>query len=1453
MGVAPDIVALVCGQITDSIEALSIALQTCVSLEPDDPALLETAENYTNHMQDNWETAEMVGLTNVLEVYTFITANWTEFLFQDTNQKRSTQTYFEQWPQKVLECLQEPIRGAPALIQFLQDSGWPQPLEEADAHQLLSSLIDDLSDHSTVSETTPIQESVALVDPDVLELICNQIIDSQEALSISLQACVSLESDDPRLLETAESYTNNIQDNWDTAEMVGFNSVLEVYTFITANWTAFLFQDKKQKSTTQTYFEQWPQKVLEYLQEPTAGSAALVLFLQDLGWPQPLEDTEAHQLLSSLTMNLSEEHSAAEKTTVSENAPIKESVVLVAPDILELLCNQLTDSIEALSDTLQACTLLAPDDPALLESAESYTNHIQDNWETAEMIGFNSILEVYTFITANWTEFLFQDTAQKQNTQTYFEEWPKKVLQYFQEPTEGASALVRFLRDPAWPHPLAKNDANQLLKVLVKPIKNAEEHVPETAKLVTSEHHLQELEAVSIEAPIFLGPVDYVDMLKGELDSAKEELVAKLEQFISISDTDSAHIEEASKEYTEHIRRLYEVVEMLGLEGLQNVCTFVTDNVSALSATNSQNRLKAQKVFTTWPNFVLDYLEAPNENVMTLVNHFRNPNWISPLSDKDATVLLNKLVVGSTVEIEADASRQITANVEDVLLTIPEDIDAELWDAYLQESPEHATQFSALIQQIIQDPDTGKIHEAQRIAHSLKGSSNTVGVKAIANIAHPLEDTLEYLVENKMTPPKAMTDMMVEAADCLESMLDALMEGHAETPDDALSIFQSVLDWANRIDKGDMSAPPSPPPKETSVKKVAPKVADTPKKDVANKNVKKAISSTPEKVLKVPAKTIDEMMRLVGELSISVGQIQDRLKHLMLNTRALVDHNLVIQQKTFDLEEVVDIRGDFRGIENRTKDIASDQTFDPLEMEEYSELHSVAHSFVESIADNREMTMSIHESLNELDTMFIRQERLNKDFQMSITRTRMVPVSNIESMLQRTVRQVCKKLKKQAELVITGSDILIDSEILDNLKDPLGHILRNAIDHGLEKSEERILVEKPENGTVTLNFYREGNNIVVKCQDDGQGLNYTNIRFKAQEVGLITEHQVVTEQELSGFILMSGFSTTEKVTQVSGRGVGMDVVHSNIKKMKGTLDVSSETGKGTLFMIRLPMTLVTVHVLLLRIGKNKFGIPSNYIEQVLAPGLGEFHKVGNEVTLKMDKNFYPLRYLANLLHIPGDILEIDDQENRPTILAHTETGVSAVVVDELLETHDLVMKNMGKYVKKIKGVAGASILGDGSLVPILDLPELLQSPMQAVFSSFQNRQDSEEVDTENAVPRIMIVDDSLAVRKALSLLIEEAGYDTILAKDGLDAIEVMSEQKPNLMLVDMEMPRMNGLELTTHVRANPETKNLPIYMITSRNRKKYRDEAKKAGVDAYLTKPYQDSELLDLIDTALAK
>ncbi|OQY54191.1 MAG: hypothetical protein B6247_12620 [Candidatus Parabeggiatoa sp. nov. 2] len=735
----------------------------------------------------------------------------------------------------------------------------------------------------------------------------------------------------------------------------------------------------------------------------------------------------------------------------------------------------------------------------------------------------------------------------------------------------------------------------------------------------------------------------------------------------------------------------------------------------------------------------------------------------------------------------------------------------------------------------------------------MKGSSNIIGIKGIANIAHHLEDTLEYLAKHQVVPPKELTDTIVEAADCLEIMVDALL-GQDDPPQQAQQVLQSVLDWANRIDKGQLDAPPAP---SRPVPEAAPAATsdDTQAKAESQaKSDRSVAAGTPEQLLKVPTKTIDELMRLVGELSISVGQIQERLKHVIQSTRTLTAQDLVLHKKTFELENLVDVRG-ITGVQKDHQNAATEsEDFDPLEFEEYNELHSVAHSFIESIADNRELAMSIREDLAELETMFIHQERLNKEFQANIMTTRMVPVNTIISKLQRNVRQTCRMTGKKAELEVTGTDILIDSEVLTNLADPLQHILRNAIDHGIESADERAILGKPEVGQIKLSFYSEGNNIVVKCEDNGQGLNYTNIRFTAIQRGLMTENQDLTEKELARLILMSGFSTKSGVTQVSGRGVGMDVVHTNIRQMKGTLDLISETGKGTTILIKLPMTLVTVHVLLVRVSERQFGIPTNHLEQALAPGVGEFHRIGDFMTLKMGKNFYALRYLADLLNMSGDKVGIEEPETRPIVLVHEETGIMAVIVDELLDTHDLVMKSMGKYVKKIHGVAGASILGDGSLVPLLDLPELLRSPMQAAMSSYmaEHQQEGSGIANTAAVPHIMIVDDSLSVRKSLSLLVEDAGFETLLAKDGIEAIEIMNQTRPNVMLVDMEMPRMNGLELTVHVRANTATENLPIFMITSRTTEKHRVQAKEAGVNAYLTKPYQDTELLALIDKALA-
>jgi chemosensory pili system protein ChpA (sensor histidine kinase/response regulator) len=1334
--------------------------------------------------------------------------------------------------------------------------------------------------YDKLEEELPISVEVLLIPHS--DLLIGQIKEIVEENTPFLNEMIAAEDGSEALLMATMTYTENVQSLWDAAEMLGLEALQEVCTFINDNVMELGSQPKSSRETTRDVLSSFPALMIAYLLTPEESYKALASHMLCTEWPVPLDSEAASQLEQRLIENArtvsTSFESGAEIVTpeetdfdgqteltnegaMTEVAPIEEptnEALLVAPEILELVCLQISDSSEGLSAALEVCVTMENDNPAFLEAIEDYTNRVQEIWDAAEMAELNGLQEVCTFINDNLLAFSVQDQTTREAQQKYFLEWPNKVLEYLQSPTSGASHIVNFLQESGWSTPLEEEAADKLLTLLKSPSARSDEEVSDTS---SSLPNAQEVETTSSSVPdlppldvdvvneISLGSAEIVEILSSELENAEEDFAEEINKFITL-DTKSAALAEATENYTEHVHRLYAASEMLGLEGIQTVCLFVIDNVKALSTESSETRQKTHHVLEQWPNLVLAYLKSPGKNsVFPLVTHFRQPAWIQPLIDDTAKALLTQLTAGSTAEEsieEAEAyARQTTATPEDVFLTIPEDINNDLLDAYLQEVPQNAADFSTCIQNIIQSPEISEIEHAQRIAHTLKGSSNIIGIKGIASIAHHLEDTLEYLAKHQVAPPKELTDTMVEAADCLETMVDTLL-GQDEAPPQAQQVLQSVLDWANRIDKGQLDAPPTPT--TTDVKPVdAPQQSEpVSKKPAADSSV-----AAPEQFLKVSTKTIDELMRLVGELSISVGQIQEKLKHVTHNMRTLNERDLSLQQKTFELENLVDVRG-ITGVENRYKQTAKADEFDPLEFEEYNELHSVAHSFIEFLADNRELAMSIREDLSGLETMFIHQERLNKEFQASIMTTRMVPVNTILSKLQRNIRQTCRATGKKVDLDVSGTDILIDSDVLSNLGDPLQHILRNSVDHGIEAPEERVILEKSENGHIQLKFYREGNNIVVSCQDDGQGLNYTNIRFTAIQRGLITENQEMTEQDLARLILMSGFSTKSGVTQVSGRGVGMDVVHTNIRQMKGTLDLMSETGKGTTILIKLPMTLVTVHVLLVRLGDRTFGIQTNHLEQALASGRGDFHKISEEITLKMGKNFYAVKSLAKLLSMP-DEKEIDLDENRPIILVHEETGISAVLVDELLDTHDLVMKTMGKYVTNIRGVAGVSILGDGSLVPLLDLPELLRTSTQvAMPSAIASSQFQEEGAAAAQIPYIMIVDDSLSVRKSLSLLVEDAGFETLLAKDGLEAIEVINQTRPNVMLVDMEMPRMNGLELTAHVRANEATQNMPIFMITSRTTEKHREQAKSAGVNAYLTKPYQDDELLGLIDKALA-
>ncbi len=1510
----PDIIEALCTQLLDLQSLLAEGLLLLIQAPSGSAELLNAVEIYTEHVQSFWEAAELAYLEGVQQVCTLVNSNVMALGSCEETTRIGVQNLLGEWTQLTLVYLQQPtLQSAESLLNYLKDRAWAVPLTEEEAVNLYQNLTRPSVEIPSVepervevlTKTVPVEKvasvpvpvsplpaqmvpdslktesdslslpKLTLATPDVIELVTQQLLDLEAVLqSILNDFCQSpLQSEE--LLNALGNYTEQVQTIWEIAELSNLKGLQTVCDFINQNVMALGEFPPTDRLSRQPLLATWLSLVLAYVQDPINEADNLLAYVQETQWPSAFNDDQVAEFYQQLIgQSLVEE---APKPSVAEacsqfTPPTGE---VASPANLQQVHSHIINIAESLSSSLEVCISMDSQNPALLEAIESYTNQVQTIWEVSETAGLAGLQEVCTFVNENLMALAMQESEAKLAAQPYFEQWPAVILAYLESPLSNAQAVVELLQVPEWPVPLAEEKVAELLNLLTQSSTSDQQvaayqaQVAETGEVVEFEEDSEsapELVGLNVEetGEISLGNAEVLGILTEELHSSEEDLTKELERFTSLPSADPKFVESAEN-YADQVQRLNLASEMLGLAGLQGVCSFIVENVKLWRQQELPVRAKAKKLLETWPSLVLSYLESPMTSVIPMLNYLREPQWAKPLGDEAAHELLGLLTQGSTVDEEAQQAemynRPTQANPEDVLLRIPPDVNKELLEAYLQEVPQHAADFSVCIQNIIVSAETAEVERAQRIAHTLKGSSNIIGIKGIASIAHHLEDTLEYLAQHKVVPPKALTETMVEAADCIEMMVDALM-GQDEAPPQAQQVLQSVLDWANRIDKGNLQAGPATTAARSAAPAVAPpKVvkseataagAAKPSEKVAQGT--EVVAGSPEQVLRVPTKTVDNLMRLVGELSISLGQIQEKLKHVLHGTRHLTEQELILQQKTFALENLVDVRG-VTGVENRhRKTTVQEEDFDPLEFEEYNELHSVAHSFIESIADNRELAMNIREDLAELETMFIHQQRLSKEFESSIMTTRMVPVNTIVSKLQRNVRQTCRTTGKKAELEMSGIDLLIDSDVLNNLADPLQHILRNAIDHGLELPDERTMLGKVEEGKISLSFYREGNNMVVSCRDDGQGLNYTNIRYTAIQKGIIKENQELSEAELGRLILMSGFSTKSGVTQVSGRGVGMDVVHTNIRQMKGTLDLQSETGKGTTILIKLPMTLVTLHVLLVRVGKRAFGIPTNHLEQALAPGIGEFQMVGETISLKIGKGIYAIKTLGGLLHVPDYATEVSEEDIRPIILVREETGTTAVMVDELIDTHDLVMKSMGKFVKNVHGVSGAAILGNGSLVPLLDLPELLRSPMQAKMSAYLASEPVASVGqaAAAAIPNILVVDDSLSVRKSLSLLLEDAGFEISLAKDGLEAIEVINQKRPNVMLVDMEMPRMNGLELTAHVRANQSTQNLPIFMITSRTTEKHREQAKSAGVNAYLTKPYQDTELLGLIDRALS-
>jgi len=598
--------------------------------------------------------------------------------------------------------------------------------------------------------------------------------------------------------------------------------------------------------------------------------------------------------------------------------------------------------------------------------------------------------------------------------------------------------------------------------------------------------------------------------------------------------------------------------------------------------------------------------------------------------------------------------------------------------------------------------------------------------------------------------------------------------------------------------------------------------------------------------IRVNADLLDKLVNNAGEVSIYRSRLEQQNATSAFNLVELGQTVERLHNQLRQLEIETEAQILFRYEREDFDDLSYDKDFDPLEMDRFSTIQELSRGLSETVNDLVSIKTSLEDLARETDTLLLQQSRIAQDLQEGLLHTRMVPISQQANRLQRVVRQTARTLGKKANLIVDARIDEMDRSILDNILGPLEHLLRNAVGHGLENPQDRQAVNKPLEGVITLTFSREGNELLITVADDGKGLNLDSIRKRATERGLMQADSKLSDENIMQFILEPGFSTATEVTQISGRGVGMDVVTSQVKQLGGVLEIASEQGKGTSFYIRLPTSLAISDAMLVRVGEETYAIPHTSIQGVTRVAAEELEKARNQenALLNYAGNDYKLRYMGDFIAVPRGG-GLDQRRWLPVLLVRSGDNRMALQVDQLVGNRQIVVKSVGVQLSAVRWITGGTILGDGRVALILDVNALIRSDIVHHAAAY------EATDSETNVT-IMVVDDSITVRKVTSRLLARHNMDVVTAKDGVDALEVLQDVKPDVILLDIEMPRMDGFELAKHLKGNAELSSIPIIMITSRTGDKHRKKAMEIGVNNYLGKPYQEDELLENIYIALS-
>ncbi|ARU57800.1 chemotaxis response regulator receiver-modulated signal transduction histidine kinase [Oleiphilus messinensis] len=910
------------------------------------------------------------------------------------------------------------------------------------------------------------------------------------------------------------------------------------------------------------------------------------------------------------------------------------------------------------------------------------------------------------------------------------------------------------------------------------------------------------------------------------------------------------------------------------------------------------------------PDSIDQYLGslASEDACLQLIDFIDHPLWPTQIDEDILHDTLQSLADFNPASEEHLIQELVPYSEEDTLLTFDPEASPEVIKVFLVDAPLHAealyTALSSLKQETPEGASQEKYHSeliqtAQRASHTLKGAANLIGVSGVANLSHELETVFEQLENRRLTLSRDLINLLLNASDCLSAMIDSL-NGQDQEPSDTLMLLTALqhygvgeTDTAGDEANTELVNEKAQNHEQTAASTTSTNVPPEPKSD------------------QPPAQPqIDDelapLMTIAEEMSITTVQSRELFKRVKETSQSLKQHDEDLNAKRMELETLVDVRsmahrlhaphGSGQAVKTefhrqypdalprnqRTSDAvesSASQTdafetdaaendsleLDSLELDRYDDLHQCAHQLFEGIADIREINGRLQDQVSIMDSLMRQQFRHINSLQHELLSRQRVDAATLSGRLQRCVRQACRAAGKEVSLNITGEQLQIDRVLIDRLADPIMHLLRNAVDHGIESDQSRLSKQKSATGQIALDFQQMGRFLQINLSDDGQGLDYQRIFQKACQKGIYQDkHQLPDHKELAELIWQPGFSTRDQATQLSGRGIGLDAVRSQIELLGGSIQFLQEAAPeeqytGCRIQLRVPIREITQYMLLIKAGEARFALPTTHLKQIMPSHSGKLERIAGQWHFIANDTLYPCHNLAGALQGNAQVFESTESDfNNPVLITRLYDTDIAIAVDQLLHGEQLVLRSPGKLTPKLPGLAGLTILGDGTVIPVLNITDIV---LQRSHSKSSGDRLPEANADHNILPQshgpkdrptVLVIDDSLSVRSTLKQLLSDCGFEVVTACDGLEAVDKLNHTHPALCLVDLEMPRMNGLEFTRHIRNSSQYEKLPVLMLTSRNQSKHRQMAEKAGVTDYATKPYNETQLMDQIRDILA-